>query len=59
MEQAARTDEVALVKKYLMKTRGLREDRAYQVIVNYKKTHGCTIEEAAHALRIQWNVKGD
>jgi AmiR/NasT family two-component response regulator len=59
LEQAARTDEVSLVKAYLMKTRGLREDRAYQVIVNYKRTHGCTVEEAAHALRIQWNVKGD
>lgn len=59
LKQAAQTDEVALVKEHLMKTRGLREDRAYQVIVNYKKTHGCTVEEAAHALRMQWNVKGD
>ena len=59
LEQAAKTDEVAMVKDHLIKTRGLREDRAYQVIVNYKRTHGCTIEEAAHALRMQWNVKGD
>jgi len=51
IQQAAKTDDVAVVKAWLATHKGLCDEKAYRYIVNYGKTHGCSVEEAARELR--------
>ncbi len=55
LDQASRTDEVAAAKRLLMERRGLSEERAYRQIVSIAKARGCTTEEAARQLRIDFS----
>lgn len=59
LSQAAQNDEVGQAKDYLKRNRGMRDEKAYQHIVSYmKRNRYTTVEEAAHALLVQWKVKG-
>ena len=51
LQQAAKTDDVAAVKAWLDAHKGFSGERAYQYIVNYGKSRGCSVEEAAKKLR--------
>ena len=51
LQQAAKTDDVAAVKAWLAAHKGFSGERAYQYIVNYGKSRGCSVEEAAKKLR--------
>lgn len=52
LQQAAREDDVAEVKAFLMRQKKMPEDRAYQYIVSYGRTHGLTVERAAAELKV-------
>ena len=51
VDQAAGCDDVAAVKEYLIRHKGMDDGRAYRYIAGYGKSHGCSVEEAARELR--------
>lgn len=51
LAQNARTDDIAEAKRLLMARRQMSDSRAYQYIAAYAKSHGCTPQQAAKALR--------
>ena len=51
LHQAAQNDYVGAVKKLLMECKGMSEDRAYQYIVSFAKTRGCSVDDAAKQLQ--------
>jgi len=51
LEQNARNDEIAEVKRLLMERRQMSDQRAYRYISTYAKAHGCTPRQAAIELR--------
>ena len=54
LQQAARQDEVAQVKEFLMEKKGMSDQRAYQYISTYAKRNGCSVEQAAKQLKLQF-----
>lgn len=58
VDQASRTDDVAVVKAMLMERLGITEDKAYRRIVNLARSWGCTPEEAARQLRMDLHREG-
>jgi len=54
LQQAARQDEVAQVKEFLMEKKGMCDQRAYQYISTYAKRNGCSVEQAAKQLKLQF-----
>lgn len=49
--QASRDDSISEVKAYLIRQKKMTDERAYQYIVNYGKTHGLSTEQAAKELK--------
>lgn len=47
LSQNEEASHMAVVKKYLMTSKKMSEDRAYRYIVNFGKNHGISTEEAA------------
>ena len=54
LQQAARQDEVAQVKEFLIEKKGMSDQRAYQYISTYAKRSGCSVEQAAKQLKLQF-----
>lgn len=57
IQQAKENSDVRAIKEYLKQQKGMDADRAYRYLAGYGKRHGCSVEEAARRLRIEWQVK--
>ena len=51
LRQAAQTDNVEAVKKFLITQKNMSDTQAYHYIVSYGKSHGYSVEEAANQLQ--------
>ena len=58
LKTAERNDDTAAVKAWLMKNKGMSEEKAHQFLLNTARAQGRPLEEAARALRQKLTKEG-
>lgn len=58
LKDAQRNDDVAAVKCWLIKNKGMSEEKAHQFLLSQSRAHGCTIEHAAKELKSRLMKEG-